>query len=73
MAHAVPLHNVLRDDVPSSPLPLEQTLQNAPETDGSFFARTPIYQPGLCGVLRGARVMWSRYLPKRVGFALAKP
>jgi aspartyl-tRNA(Asn)/glutamyl-tRNA(Gln) amidotransferase subunit C len=37
MAHAVPLHNVLRDDVPGPPLPLERTLQNAPETDGPFF------------------------------------
>jgi aspartyl-tRNA(Asn)/glutamyl-tRNA(Gln) amidotransferase subunit C len=37
MAHAVPLHNVLRDDVPGPALPLELTLQNAPETDGPFF------------------------------------
>jgi aspartyl-tRNA(Asn)/glutamyl-tRNA(Gln) amidotransferase subunit C len=37
MAHAVPLHNVLRDDVVSQPLPLEKTLQNAPEADGPFF------------------------------------
>ena len=37
MAHAVPLHNVLRDDTPGPALPLEQTLQNAPETDGPFF------------------------------------
>ncbi|HEX8916369.1 MAG TPA: Asp-tRNA(Asn)/Glu-tRNA(Gln) amidotransferase subunit GatC [Humisphaera sp.] len=37
MAHAVPLHNVLRDDVVGQPLPLEQTLRNAPESDGPFF------------------------------------
>jgi aspartyl-tRNA(Asn)/glutamyl-tRNA(Gln) amidotransferase subunit C len=37
MAHAVPLHNVLRDDVPQPALPLEKVLQNAPDTDGPFF------------------------------------
>jgi aspartyl-tRNA(Asn)/glutamyl-tRNA(Gln) amidotransferase subunit C len=37
MAHALPVHNVFRDDVPSDPLPLEKTLQNAPATDGPFF------------------------------------
>ena len=37
MAHATPLHNVLREDVAGPPLPLEKTLQNAPETDGPFF------------------------------------
>lgn len=37
MAHAVPLTNVLRADVVTQPLPLEKTLQNAPESDGSFF------------------------------------
>jgi aspartyl-tRNA(Asn)/glutamyl-tRNA(Gln) amidotransferase subunit C len=37
MAHAVPLTNVLRADVVTEPLPLAKTLQNAPESDGSFF------------------------------------
>ena len=37
MAHAVPLHNVLREDVAEPALPLEKVLQNAPETDGPFF------------------------------------
>jgi aspartyl-tRNA(Asn)/glutamyl-tRNA(Gln) amidotransferase subunit C len=37
MAHAVPLTNVLRDDEPSAGLPIEQVLQNAPETNGRFF------------------------------------
>jgi aspartyl-tRNA(Asn)/glutamyl-tRNA(Gln) amidotransferase subunit C len=37
MAHALPLHNVLRDDVIEPSLPLEQVLQNAPESDGPFF------------------------------------
>ena len=37
MAHAVPLHNVLREDVVGPALPLEKSLQNAPETDGPFF------------------------------------
>ena len=37
MAHALPLVNVLRDDVIGPSLPLEKVLQNAPETDGRFF------------------------------------
>jgi aspartyl-tRNA(Asn)/glutamyl-tRNA(Gln) amidotransferase subunit C len=37
MAHALPLHNVLRDDVVEPSLPLEKVLQNAPDTDGPFF------------------------------------
>ena len=37
MAHALPLHNVLREDVAEPSLPLEAVLKNAPETDGRFF------------------------------------
>ena len=37
MAHAVPLHNVLREDIVEPSLPLELTLRNAPESDGPFF------------------------------------
>ena len=37
MAHALPLENVLREDVVEPSLPIEQVLQNAPETDGRFF------------------------------------
>jgi aspartyl-tRNA(Asn)/glutamyl-tRNA(Gln) amidotransferase subunit C len=37
IAHALPLHNVLREDVIEPSLPLEKVLQNAPETDGPFF------------------------------------
>jgi aspartyl-tRNA(Asn)/glutamyl-tRNA(Gln) amidotransferase subunit C len=37
MAHALPLANVLREDVVEPSLPIEKVLQNAPETDGPFF------------------------------------
>jgi aspartyl-tRNA(Asn)/glutamyl-tRNA(Gln) amidotransferase subunit C len=37
MAHALPVSNVLRDDVVGPSLPIEKVLQNAPESDGSFF------------------------------------
>jgi len=37
MAHALPLHNVLREDVVEPSLPLEEVLKNAPQTDGRFF------------------------------------
>lgn len=37
LAHALPLHNVFRDDVVEPSLPLDQVLQNAPESEGPFF------------------------------------
>jgi aspartyl-tRNA(Asn)/glutamyl-tRNA(Gln) amidotransferase subunit C len=37
MAHALPVKNVLRDDVPQAGLTIEGVLQNAPETDERFF------------------------------------
>ena len=37
MAHATPVRNVLRSDDVGPPLPLDQVLRNAPETDGPFF------------------------------------
>lgn len=37
MTHAAPLHNILREDTAGEPLARERALQNAPETDGSFF------------------------------------
>jgi aspartyl-tRNA(Asn)/glutamyl-tRNA(Gln) amidotransferase subunit C len=37
MAHALPLYNVLREDVVEPSLPVEMVLQNAPEVDGRFF------------------------------------
>lgn len=38
MAHALPIHNVLREDVVEPGMNLERVLQNAPERDGDFFA-----------------------------------
>ena len=37
MAHALPIHNVLREDIARPGLTVEQVLQNAPESDGPFF------------------------------------
>src|SRR5688572_19372595 len=37
MAHALPLHNALREDVVEPGLPLDKVLQNAPDTDPPFF------------------------------------
>jgi len=37
MAHALPIHNALRDDVVQPSLPVEKVLANAPDTDGPFF------------------------------------
>lgn len=37
MAHALPLHNVFREDVIEPSMPLEKVLMNAPDTDGPFF------------------------------------
>lgn len=38
MEHALPLHNVLRDDIPEPALPVEKALSNAPQRDGDFFS-----------------------------------
>jgi aspartyl-tRNA(Asn)/glutamyl-tRNA(Gln) amidotransferase subunit C len=37
MAQPLPVFNVLRDDTPGEPLPLEKVLQNAPDADAPFF------------------------------------
>jgi aspartyl-tRNA(Asn)/glutamyl-tRNA(Gln) amidotransferase subunit C len=37
MSHALPLKNVLRDDIVQPSLSIEQVLQNAPEAEGRFF------------------------------------
>lgn len=37
MAHALPISNVLREDIVQPSLSLEKVLQNAPDTDGQFF------------------------------------
>jgi aspartyl-tRNA(Asn)/glutamyl-tRNA(Gln) amidotransferase subunit C len=37
MAHALPLTNVLREDVVEASLPVDAVLQNAPDADGPFF------------------------------------
>ena len=38
MEHALPIHNILREDIPQPALPPEAVLQNAPERDGDFFS-----------------------------------
>lgn len=37
VAHALPLENVLREDVVGPMLPLDKVLQNAPDSDPPFF------------------------------------
>ncbi len=37
-AHALPVHNVLREDVARPSFTPDQALANAPQRDGSFFA-----------------------------------
>jgi len=36
-SHILPISNVLREDEPKSSLPIEKTLNNAPEKQGNFF------------------------------------
>lgn len=38
MAHALPLHNVFRDDVVTSSLPVDQALANAPARQSNFYS-----------------------------------
>jgi len=37
LAHALPIHNVLREDEPRAGLSAEEALAGAPERDGDFF------------------------------------
>ncbi|MCE5187019.1 MAG: Asp-tRNA(Asn)/Glu-tRNA(Gln) amidotransferase subunit GatC [Planctomycetaceae bacterium] len=37
LAHCVPMHNVLRQDIPEPSLSNEQALANAPDREGEFF------------------------------------
>jgi aspartyl-tRNA(Asn)/glutamyl-tRNA(Gln) amidotransferase subunit C len=37
LAHALRVHNVLREDVAEPSLTVQQVLQNAPDSDGPFF------------------------------------
>lgn len=37
MAHALPIHNIFRNDIVEPSLPLQKVLENAPEADGPFF------------------------------------
>lgn len=36
-AHALPIHNVFREDAPRQPFNPDEALANAPQRDGSFF------------------------------------
>ena len=46
LAHPLPLTNVLRDDEPHTPLPVEAALGNAPQREGSFFRVPTVLDPG---------------------------
>ncbi len=45
-AHALPVHNVFRDDVPAECLTPDQALANAPQRDGSFFGVPKVLDQG---------------------------
>lgn len=45
-AHAVPLENVLRDDVPHVPIARETLLNSAPTQDGTFITVPPTFAQG---------------------------
>jgi aspartyl-tRNA(Asn)/glutamyl-tRNA(Gln) amidotransferase subunit C len=38
LAHALPIHNVFRDDVVAASLPLDEALANAPARKGEFYS-----------------------------------
>ena len=42
LAHALPLHNVFRDDEPAPSLPVDEALANAPDRRGSFYGVPPV-------------------------------
>jgi aspartyl-tRNA(Asn)/glutamyl-tRNA(Gln) amidotransferase subunit C len=45
-AHALPVQNVFRDDLPTEPFAPDETLANAPQRDGSFFALPKVLDQG---------------------------
>lgn len=45
-AHALPIHNVFRDDEPGETLRVDEALANAPQRDGSFFAVPKVLDQG---------------------------
>ena len=46
MAHALDVVNVMRDDQPQQPMPVEQALANAAETWPPFFKVPKVLDPG---------------------------
>lgn len=49
MAHPLPLHNVLREDVVKPSLTVEQALANAPGKDGPYFTVPKVLDTGMGG------------------------
>ncbi len=49
LAHPLPLHNVLRDDVVHPSLPLAEVLANAPGKEGPFFTVPKVLDTGMGG------------------------
>ena len=49
MAHPLPLHNVLREDVVKPSLTVEQALANAPGKDGPYFTVPKVLDTALGG------------------------
>ena len=49
MAHPLPLHNVLRDDVVQPSLSVEQVLANAPGREGPYFTVPKVLDTGMGG------------------------
>ena len=47
LAHCLPVHNVLRDDIPQPSLTNDQALANAPQRDGEFFAIPKVLDDGV--------------------------
>jgi aspartyl-tRNA(Asn)/glutamyl-tRNA(Gln) amidotransferase subunit C len=73
MAHALPLHNVLREDVVEPGLSLQDVLKNAPDTDPPFFKIPPAdplphsqYPPGLPLQRQATVTPRQRRFPQRV-------
>jgi aspartyl-tRNA(Asn)/glutamyl-tRNA(Gln) amidotransferase subunit C len=45
MAHPLPVQNVFREDVPHTPLTVDEALANAPNRMGEFFAVPAVFDP----------------------------
>ena len=44
LAHALEVHNILREDLPKPSLPVDEALSNAPERKGDYYSVPAVFE-----------------------------